>query len=783
MHNNILFHLFILIVCVVTLSGFAASANMDALMDFSNAVIVVDMADMDAVVENAARVLIEEVEKRAGLRWKREDGVPDTGAYVLITLAASDAIDAEGFRVTLHRDNGPGLHIEAADARATLFGVGHLLRKGVWSNGVFYVSNDIVIETAPRYPLRGHQLGYRARGNTYAAWDRDHYEQYIRELALFGANAIENIPNYGGEESPVHVMSRHDMNTHISEICQQYGLAFWMWIPADFDLADEELRAEALRTHEETYRDSPRVDAVFFPGGDPGSNPPELVLPFITELAPMLRRHHPHAMIWLSLQGFREPWVEAFYEWLEDEDPREWFGGVVHGPGSPDLPETRERVPAHYPIRHYPDITHIVRCQYPHNQLDPLFSIAITRQGVNPQPRHSRFIHNHFAPLTNGFLSYSDGAHDDVNKVVWTRLGWNPDESLREILMDYARFFFRPDLADDGADAILGLEENWEGAAMDNGGVTGTLRLWERIAEAMPDELSGPRANWRLQMMLFRATLDAYARHRLIYEQGLETQACEAILEHHDDPDRAMDVALTILEKAETEGVQPHLRERIITMAKALCESIGLQSDVETYQIHSPQRGGVLEYLDTPLNSRYWIEDEFERLRDSDDEEAVRRRLYEIATWQQPGEGSFYDDLGNVGNSPNVLYTGGPSGHPMQHRQPTPGYWAPDGGRARFRYGWLHTMSNPEGLLYEHLDPGADYLLRVAGYGDVKPRADGEPLTPTDYDTSEGGFKDFPVPQKYYADGALTITFDELDERHLNWREWSRMAEVWLLKQ
>ncbi len=761
----------------------ALSVFADGLADFSTAVIVVDDTTTDSVVANTVRVLIEEVEKRTGLTWDRADSPPATAPHIIIALAPPETMAAEGFRITLDTTDAPRLHIEAADARATLYGAGHLLRKSQWQEGQFLVPADIAIETAPRYPLRGHQLGYRARGNTYAAWDRDQYEQYIRELALFGANAIENIPNYGGEDSPVHIMSRHEMNVHISDICRQYGLDFWMWIPATFDLEDEALREEALRIHEKTYRDSPRVDAVFFPGGDPGSNPPELVLPFLEEIAELLQRHHPDAAVWLSLQGFRSEWVDHVHDWLEQEAPGTWFGGLVHGPGSPDLYETRRRTPSRFPIRHYPDITHIVRCQYPHNQLDPVFSIAHTRQGINPQPRHSQFIHNRFAPLTNGFLTYSDGAHDNVNKMVWTRLGWNPDEPLREILMDYARCFLRPDLAADGADAILALEQNWEGPAMENGGITNALYAWERIADTMEAELRGDKANWRLQMLLLRATLDAYARYRLIYEQGLETAACQTLLTYADDPEQAMDAALAILEKAETEGVQHHLKERIIALADDLWHSIGLQSDLETYQVHSTQRGAVLEYLDTPLNSRYWIEDEFAALREMEDADAVRKRLHEIATWQQPGAGSFYDDLGNVGNSPNVLYTGGPGGHPMQYRQPTPGYWAPDGGRARFRYGWWHTMSNPEGLKYELLDPEADYLLRVAGYGDAKPRANGVSLTPTDYDTDEGGFKDFPVPAEHYADGTLLITFDELDESHLNWREWSRMAEVWLLKQ
>ena len=70
--------------------------------------------------------------------------------------------------------------------------------------------------------------------------------------------------------------------------------------------------------------------------------------------------------------------------------------------------------------------------------------------------------------LTDGFLTYSDGVHDDFNKNLWTQLGWNPHRSAREIAADYARFFFRPDLADMGADGLFGLENDMRGDLADN---------------------------------------------------------------------------------------------------------------------------------------------------------------------------------------------------------------------------------------------------------------------------------------------------------------------------
>ena len=48
--------------------------------------------------------------------------------------------------------------------------------------------------TAPHYPLRGHQIGYRPKTNSYVGWTVAEWEQYLRELAMFGANAVEVIP-------------------------------------------------------------------------------------------------------------------------------------------------------------------------------------------------------------------------------------------------------------------------------------------------------------------------------------------------------------------------------------------------------------------------------------------------------------------------------------------------------------------------------------------------------------------------------------------------------------
>lgn len=88
-------------------------------------------------------------------------------------------------------------------------------------------------------------------------------------------------------------------------------------------------------------REPLRSMAFFFPGGDPGSNHPKYVLPFLKAIAAELKLSHPSAGMWVSLQGFSDEEVNYFYDYLEKYQPN-WLAGVVTGPSSliwpaPDL--------------------------------------------------------------------------------------------------------------------------------------------------------------------------------------------------------------------------------------------------------------------------------------------------------------------------------------------------------------------------------------------------------------------------------------------------------------
>ena len=768
-------------------------------LDLSQATVVIRSGPLPPAEQTAARVLVEEVKKRTGMNWPVSTGWPERGAVIAISSGAGAPgwpqarprptggdlaeLRPEGFRLVLEAQGTPPrvVWIQGADARGALFGVGELLRKLEWAKGKASLPAGLDVATAPVHPIRGHQLGYRHTANSYDGWDDQQFEQYIRELALFGANSIEGIPFQDERKSPHMPIPRDVMNRKLSEICARYEMDYWIWAPADFDLKDAAKRAEHLAKHEALFRDCPRFDAIFFPGGDPGDNAPELVVAYLADLAQVLAKYHPRAKIWLSMQGFEKPAVDFVHTWINEKTP-DWLGGLVAGPSSPPIPETRARLPLRYGLRDYPDITHTVRCQFPVAWWDPSFHLTLGRESANPRPQFYKGIQNYFGPYTTGSISYSDGVHDDVNKTVWSRLGWQPAAEPREMMLDYTRCFFGSAVAESAADGILALEKNWEGSLADNGGVDATLTLWQELERQAPEL----RDNWRWQLCLLRAYYDAYTRHRLFYESELERAANASLGKvGAGNADLAMEAALADLQRATSAPVKVEWRARIGDLCADLFKSIKLQTSVPLYQASGYERGAVLDFVDHPLNNRRWLEDEFARLRKLPAEADKLKALELIRTWETPGPGTCYDEVGNIAKSPHVIRGEGINTDPMMERNPNPGFWWWDDGQCRKRLSWQTSMDWPLGLAYHQLDAQAKYRVRLTGYGQAKLRANGQLLTPTRETKPEiGEFKEFPVPANLIKDGKLKLTFDlPTDEAHLNWRQQSRVSEVWLLKE
>jgi hypothetical protein len=785
------------ICCALACLGEVAVAGAPVL-DLSGAVIVTP-TKMAGPEKNAVAMLLDEVEKRTQVRWDVASRWPSKFCPVLVIGDATEvksiarvvgaqfahskeALQREGFRIEIEvLSREPVIWVAGNDPRGTLYAVGRLLRALNMEKHKVTLPADFQTTSAPQVLLRGHQLGYRPKTNSYDGWNVPEWEQYIRDLVVFGINAVELIPPRSDDDadSPHFPLPPMDMMIRMSQLSADYGLDVWVWYPAlDKDYSDPKTVEFALKEWGEVFRKLPRLDAVFVPGGDPGHTPPGPLMALLEKQTEVLHRYHPRAAMWVSAQGFDQKWLDDFLAILRTEPA--WLTGVVHGPQTRMSPEHfRAAVPKRYPVRGYPDITHSRTCQYPVPDWDTAFAITEAREVINPRPLDQASIFRYQLPHTIGFITYSEGCNDDVNKAVWSALGWDTGADVLEVLRDYSRYFLGPHYADSFAQGLLALEKNWKGPAQTNTNITTTLQQFQALQKA-----ASPldRRNWRFQQALYRAYYDAYVRSRLLQEAQLEDQAMNWLRQASRLGSRkAMAEAEATLEKAVTEPVAADLRARVFELGEALFQSIRMQLSVERYH-GMAGRGTNLDTIDRPLNSRAWLVARFAEVRKTELESERLRQLQEIVEWTNPGPGGHYDDLGNPSCQPHLVRD-----KPFQD---DPGFLASPAtffdDRPGLRKSWwdqaLTTYDQPLVLRYTGLDRTAQYRARVVyGGGPVRLVANEKwelhSLLNRPYERIE-----FDVPAAATSGGVLELRWQGKPGRGGNGRG-CQVAEVWLIKR
>ncbi|MCK4676932.1 MAG: hypothetical protein KAT48_02260, partial [Bacteroidales bacterium] len=493
--------------------------------DFSVAKIVIPK-DLSEAEQAALQMLVEEVEKRTMIELTTTQKWPDSSTPVIAVgtstsfnkngpfdqyIIESSNKAPEGFNIKVINEvrNAPTSFIIGNDARGMLFGVGYFLRKISMQPSKILVPNDLNIDTHPIVALRGHQLGYRPKTNAYDGFTEDMWEKYIRDLIVFGTNSIEIMPPITDDAStsPMFPLPQMEMMIKMDKILEKYNLNVWIWYPQMFgDYTKPENVEKALEDNRKIFSQLSKINAIFVPGGDPRHLQPKVLFNYLEKETRILHQFHPDAEMWVSPQGFNGERMDEFIQLVKEEP--EWLTGVVHGPQiSMDVNELRKVVPAKYPIRQYPDITHSLDAQYAVPNWDFAFAATQNRESINPRPvDQSAIFHADSIASKCGFITYSEGLNDDVNKIVWSGLGWNPEANLMEILQDYSRYFIGPDYTDDFAQGILNLEQNWNGPLLGNSLVYTNHSMFQLMEKrALPNV----RLNWRFQMALYRSYYDA----------------------------------------------------------------------------------------------------------------------------------------------------------------------------------------------------------------------------------------------------------------------------------
>jgi hypothetical protein len=499
-----------------------------------------------------------------------------------------------------------------------------------------------------------------------------------------------------------------------------------------------------------------------------------------------LRQYHPKLQMWMSPQGFTKEWMDEFYQILKTEPA--WLTGVVFGPQVRDsLPVLRANVPKRYRIRHYPDITHSIRAQYPVQDWDVAHALTSQREQINPRPLDEAAIFRALKPYVTDFITYSEGCNDDVNKIVWSGLGWDPEADVVQILREYSRYFIGSRYTDSFAQGLLALERNWRGPLAANAAVYTTLEQFQIMERAAsPADLR----NWRFLQALYRAYYDAQVRSRLLHETAIEDRAIERLRAvKNGESSQALAEATRILAEAETRPAA-EWRLRVYTLAEALFQSIGEQLSVGRYRAIAVGRGATLDSFELPLNNSGWLLARFAEVSALKTEAERLAAIDRIVRWTDPGPGGYYDDLGNPSQQPHLVRGLPFEEDPQRFKSTLTGF----GDRPDWRLSWMtHAESfwdTPLQMKYSGLDPAARYRLRIVYAGDVfslnaairlvandtyeihPPMQKPSPIAPVEFD----------VPADATRGGALTLTFSVTPGQGGAGRG-NQIAEVWLMRK
>ncbi len=789
-------------VSLVQVCSAGAAMAAEDLMDLSSAQVVTPDSNTPREAK-AVQMLVEEVLTRTMISLNRASKVSDGSASPAILVGRKTSLASllksrglpavagndrpEGYQILVSRTRSTVV-VSGNDERGVLFGVGRLLRELRMSRGQVRIPADFREDSAPETPLRGHQLGYRPKTNSYDAWDLKQWEQYYRDLAVFGTNAIELIPPRSDDDadSPHFPVPPMQMMVDMSRVADEYGLDVWIWYPAmDKDYSDPQTVAFALKEWEEVYRRLPRIDVIFVPGGDPGHTHPLPLMALLEKQAALLRKYHPKAQMWMSPQSFNKDWDDEFYQFMKSEPA--WLDGIVFGPQvRMSLYDVRQAIPARYPIRGYPDITHSINCQHAVPEWDTAFALTEGREVINPRPMSQAAIYRYYKPATIGFITYSEGCNDDVNKFIWSGLGWNSQTPVIEILRQYSRYFIAEEITESFAQGLLALERNWTGPLLTNTGVETTLRQFQNMEQS-----GGPRLlhNWRFLQGLYRAYYDAWLRDRLIAETAQRKEA-ESLLRQarRSGTLSAIQLAETELEKADRILVSPDRRSRLNDLSEALFQTIQMQlnSQLQQGQIG---RGTSHETIDVPLNDRVWLRRQLAEVRVLPTEEERLKALDAVVNRTDPGPGSFYDDLGDPQRQPHLASNIIPFSENPDFRKSV--FTSFDPRPDSPREWWNNVLSlydAPLEMHYENLDPKATYRIRVVYSAEplrpmkVRMQADGLTIHDFQLKPTEITPQEFPIPAEATQDGELRIRWNREAGFGGNGRG-CQVAEVWLLRQ
>ncbi|MBI3118606.1 MAG: hypothetical protein HYZ00_07965, partial [Candidatus Hydrogenedentes bacterium] len=429
----------------------------------------------------------------------------------------------EGFLLRSFADGAHTVVLAAGiDERGVLYAVGELLRQITFQADSITLPATLDVRSAPAFEVRGTQYGQSGiarRLGKVREWTQAEQEREILDEVLAGANTFDTDPG------PIcDFLQAWGLQTQLSygpntgsgppewEAKESIGRVNYLCPSAPA------ARQHLLDTCEATFKNSPDYDFVKLVGGDGGGCECDKCDPYgltfiklCEEMAAIIHKYHPKTRIWFTNQKFDDADDQAIFKYLQ-EQPRDWLWAWGYGPGSDAMgwqpghrqthrmdlfrypgfgpfdrynQEIIHQLPPQQTLLHYNEITHWRYSQHGYMQMypradrngdqppwwnhciyerrpDAALTMVYDRLTFYAWPRFYHWVFGEVNRYGAGDITHSSGNHDHFNQWMWQRLLWAPQTSVEEVVDEYCRAWFGPEVAPLMAEAIFQLEENLE---------------------------------------------------------------------------------------------------------------------------------------------------------------------------------------------------------------------------------------------------------------------------------------------------------------------------------
>lgn len=208
-------------------------------------------------------------------------------------------------------------------------------------------------------------------------------------------------------------------------------------------------------------------------------------------------------------------------------------------------------------------------------------------------------IHNMLEPYTIGSITYSEGIHDDVNKILWADQDFDSSVAAEETMADYANLFIDSETSEQVAEFLMDVEHNWDGPVLENDGIDALYESFTAFDKTVSKQVKN---NYRYQMLKLRILTDYWTKQKYAKDQELEQQA-RAVLDLADitGSEAVIREARTILNLSRDVPAAEDVLFEMLKLADSPAESVRYSAD------RKPSRRAVLDSRRVPADEKHAV--------------------------------------------------------------------------------------------------------------------------------------------------------------------------------